>query len=175
MQQKRYCITLLTGGSRSGKSSHALELAEQHEKKVFIATAQAMDDEMKARISKHQEERGDSFQTIEEPLEVANAISSIKDSNSVILLDCLTVWLGNLMFHLETEEEREQRITDFLTLLQSPPCEIIVVTNEVGMGIVPENKLSRTFRDAAGHLNQQVAKLADKVIFMVSGIPLKIK
>ncbi len=175
MQQKLHSIILLTGGSRSGKSSYALELAEQYKKKVFIATAQAMDDEMKARISKHREERGESYQTIEEPLEVAKAIASIDDGNSVILLDCLTVWLGNLLYHLQTEEEREQRLSGFLKLLQSPPCDIIVVTNEVGMGIVPENELARKFRDAAGHLNQQVAKLADKVVFMVSGIPMTIK
>lgn len=175
MQQKPQHITLVTGGSRSGKSSYALELAEQYNKKTFIATAQAMDAEMKARISKHREERGESYQTIEEPLEVANAVSSIEDRNSVILLDCLTVWLGNLMFHLQTEDEQQQRVSGFLNLMQSPPCDIIVVTNEVGMGIVPENELSRNFRDAAGHLNQQVAKLADKVIFMVSGIPMIIK
>ncbi len=175
MQQKSRTVTLVTGGSRSGKSSYALELAEQYQNKVFIATAQAMDDEMKARISKHKEERGGSYHTIEEPLEVAAAIASVDDGNSVILLDCLTVWLGNLLFHLQTEKEREQRLSGFLNRLPSPPCDIIIVTNEVGMGIVPENELSRKFRDAAGHLNQQVAKLADKVVFMVSGIPMTIK
>jgi adenosylcobinamide kinase/adenosylcobinamide-phosphate guanylyltransferase len=93
----------------------------------------------------------------------------------VIVLDCLTVWLGNLLYHLQTEEEREKTIDGFLKVLESPPCDIIIVTNEVGMGIVPENELSRDFRDQAGFLNQQVAKLADTVAFIVSGIPMTLK
>jgi adenosylcobinamide kinase/adenosylcobinamide-phosphate guanylyltransferase len=175
MQQKQGNITLVTGGSRSGKSSHALELAEQYKHKVFIATAQAMDDEMRSRIQKHREERGESFRTIEEPLDIADAVSSVTDTDGVIVLDCLTVWLGNLLYHLQTEEERKKTIDGFLKVLESPPCDIIIVTNEVGMGIVPENELSRDFRDQAGFLNQQVAKLADTVAFIVSGIPMTLK
>jgi adenosylcobinamide kinase/adenosylcobinamide-phosphate guanylyltransferase len=175
MHHSKFIVSLVTGGSRSGKSSYALKLAETYKQKFFIATAQAMDDEMKARILNHQKERGESFQTIEEPLEIADAIHSVNDSAGVIILDCLTVWLGNLMYHLQDEKERSQRIDDFLKTLKSPPCDILIVTNEVGMGIVPENELSRRFRDDAGYLNQQVAKLADEVILMVSGIPVKIK
>ncbi len=175
MQHSKFIISLITGGSRSGKSLYALKLAESYKQKIFIATAQAMDDEMKARILIHQKERGESYQTIEEPLEIAGAIRSINDSTSVIILDCLTVWLGNLLFHLENKQDRSERINDFIKTLKSPPCDILIVTNEVGMGIVPEKELSRQFRDDAGSLNQQVAKLADEVIMMVSGIPLKIK
>jgi len=175
MQTSDFTVTLITGGSRSGKSSHALELTGPFKRKVFIATAQAMDEEMRIRIANHQKERGDRYQTVEEPIKVAEAIKSIGSDTDVVILDCLTVWMGNLMFHLKNEEEREREIDHLLAVLEKPSCSVIVVTNEVGMGIVPENKLSRQFRDAAGYLNQQVAKRANRVVLMVSGIPVEIK
>jgi adenosylcobinamide kinase / adenosylcobinamide-phosphate guanylyltransferase len=168
-------VTLVTGGSRSGKSSHALKLAEPFEKKGFIATAEALDGEMKERIENHQRERAEAFTTLEEPLQVARMIRDKGGDFDVLILDCLTVWLGNLQYHLDKEVEQEGLIREFLESLQSPPCHIILVTNEVGMGIVPESELSRKFRDAAGKLNQQVASIADQVVLVVSGIPVIIK
>jgi adenosylcobinamide kinase/adenosylcobinamide-phosphate guanylyltransferase len=175
MQHSVNTVTLITGGSRSGKSSHALTLAETFQRKLFIATAQALDAEMTTRIAKHKKERGMSFRTVEEPLDIAKTIRSAGNEYDIIVLDCLTVWLGNLQFHLQTIEDRTVHVAQLLDVLDSPPCSIILVTNEVGMGIVPENDLARRFRDEAGYLNQQVARLADRVILMISGIPLVIK
>lgn len=168
-------VTLLTGGSRSGKSAHALELADQYKKKAFIATAVAFDKEMEDRVQKHQAERGKEYLTIEEPLDVAKAIESAPDDTEAIVLDCLTVWTGNLQYHFPDKVERQEYLDGLFNCLRNPKCHIYVVTNEVGMGIVPENALSREFRDEAGWLNQQVASIANQVIFMVSGIPMMIK
>lgn len=175
MNDQKHKVTLVTGGSRSGKSSHALMLAEAFERKTFLATAQALDDEMRFRIENHQRERGNAFQTAEEPLEIAKAIELLGNHSDVIVVDCLTVWLGNLNYLLLSEEDREQRIEDFIEVLKSPPCQMVIVTNEIGMGIVPETKETRLFRDNAGFLNQQVAEVCDRVILMVSGIPVTIK
>jgi len=168
-------ITFVTGGARSGKSRRGLELAQPFGRKAFIATAVAFDDEMRRRISLHQVERDASFVTIEEPEDLAGAIRSVPSGTDVVLLDCLTVWVGNLMHrHPECGEEFPQ-IEAFLDVLRRPPCRMIVVSNEVGMGIVPENALARRFRDIAGRLNAAVAALADKVVLMISGIPVVIK
>lgn len=168
-------IVLVTGGSKSGKSNFALNLTAGFQNKVFIATAEAVDDEMQDRIERHQKERGTDFLTIEEPLEIAKAIQSVPSNIEVILLDCVTVWMANLYYKIKETDKFEQKIQDFIRVLQHPPCEIIVVTNEVGMGIVPENKLARQFRDSAGMLNQKVAHMANRVVLLVSGIPVTIK
>ena len=172
-------LTLVTGGAKCGKSAYALTLATQYERRSFIATGQAFDDEMQERISLHKEERGSAFTTVEAPYDVAQAIHKAACTSDVILLDCLTVWTGNLMFRhgsscsLHPDEVPEMKA--LLRLLAAPPCDIVIVTNEVGMGIVPENKLARQFRDLAGRLNQQIATLADSVTLVVSGIPVSIK
>jgi adenosylcobinamide kinase/adenosylcobinamide-phosphate guanylyltransferase len=170
-------VTLITGGARSGKSSFALELARRgYSRRALIATAVALDEEMKERILRHQEERGDTFHTIEEPVRLAEAISSCAGQIEVAVVDCLTVWLGNLYHHYdENEPSIKNHVDRFLAALDRAPCDLILVTNEVGWGIVPENRLARAFRDMAGLLNRQVAQKARCVYLLCCGIPLTIK
>ncbi len=169
-------ITFVIGGGRSGKSHHALSLAQGYQGRLaLIATAEPFDDEMRVRIKKHREDRGDSFITIEDPFELGSALESLSADVEVVVIDCLTVWLGNLMHHREKKDDDYPEVAQFLDLLGEPPCHIIIVSNEVGMGIVPHNALARRFRDLAGWVNQQVAERADCVILMVSGIPIIVK
>ncbi|MBW2709797.1 MAG: bifunctional adenosylcobinamide kinase/adenosylcobinamide-phosphate guanylyltransferase [Deltaproteobacteria bacterium] len=168
-------MTLVTGGARSGKSSYALSLADAAEKNVFIATAEALDNEMQQRIDRHQQERGDRFLTIEAPVNLAQAIRSVEADTQLVIVDCLTVWLGNLLVKDETCRLLETEIESLLEVLKNPPCRMVFVTNEVGMGIVPINEMARDFRDRAGWLNQSVAALAEEVVFIVSGIPMTVK
>ncbi len=167
--------TLVTGGGRSGKSRHALVLALPREVKAFIATAQAIDDEMRARIKKHREDRGGEFHTVEEPFDLAHAVRSLPPDTDVAVIDCLTAWLGNLVHRHEGEAHGFPEVPAFVEAVRDPPCDLIIVTNEVGMGIVPANELARRFRDLAGTVNQAIATLADKVVLMVSGIAVVIK
>lgn len=170
-------ITLITGGARSGKSSFALDLArKRHSRRVLIATAVALDEEMKARILRHKTERGDSFHTIEEPLFLAEAIASCAGQSDVVVVDCLTVWLGNLYHHSgEKDSFVEGHLNHLVSVLGSAPCDLVFVTNEVGWSIVPENPLARAFRDMAGRLNREVAQKSDHVYLLVCGIPLLLK
>ncbi len=168
-------ITLVTGGARSGKSSFALSLAKLSDQNVFIATAEAIDDEMRRRIDQHRKERGESFRTIEAPIHLAEAIEAVDEKTPLMIIDCLTVWLGNLQVKDETGHLLVAEVEALLNVLKKPPCRMILVTNEVGMGIVPMNEMSRDFRDHAGRLNQRVADIADDVVLMVSGIPVTIK
>ena len=169
-------ITFVTGGGRSGKSRYALSLAQSYQgKRVFVATSEPFDDEMRMRIRKHREERRDSFITIEAPLDPGGALASLSSGVEVVVIDCLTVWLGNLMYRQETLVSDAPEILKFIGMLDNPPCDLIVVSNEVGMGIIPENAMARRFRDLAGALNQRVAEHADRVILMVSGIPVFVK
>jgi len=168
-------VTLVTGGTRSGKSTHALELALSFPKRVFVATAIAFDQEMQERIAKHREERGQTFQTIEEPINLAEALQTVPANTDVVLIDCLTIWASNLLFRCGEDKDWFPQIDNLLDALSDPPCHVILVTNEVGMGIVPESALGRRFRDLAGSINQKVARIATHVVFMVSGIPMTIK
>jgi adenosylcobinamide kinase/adenosylcobinamide-phosphate guanylyltransferase len=168
-------VMYVTGGARSGKSSFALQLAARYEKKVFLATAEPFDDEMKSRIGKHRDERGEQFITIEEPLYPEQALGNLPVGSEVVLLDCLTVWAGNLMHFFEDEAEIKKRIDCFLETLRKPPCDIILVSNEVGMGIVPENAMARRFRDIAGIVNQNVASIATEAYLLCSGLPIRLK
>ncbi len=168
-------VILVTGGSRSGKSRYALELALEYSRRVFIATAEITDREMEERIARHRRERGDLFLTVEEPLDLAGAISRVPSDTQVALVDCLTVWLGNLFHQLGDVDLNSPYIQAFLKTLEAPPCDLILVTNELGMGLVPGDALSRRFRDVAGLLNQEVARRAHEVIFTVCGIPTVIK
>ena len=171
-------ITLITGGARSGKSRFALSQLESCEKKIFLATAEIFDAEMQTRVEKHREERS-GFETIEEPLHLGQALSRVSDPNAGILIDCLTVWMGNLTHHFSQSASDRARIASevehFKRALMQTESKIVIVTNEIGMGIVPDNALSRSFRDAAGKLNQEIAAIAQTVYFVVSGIPWKIK
>ncbi len=168
-------VCLVTGGARSGKSQYARERATHYTRPVYLATGVPIDDEMRERIARHRVERGDQFLTIEEPLDVARALCALPPGTDVVLVECLTTWLGNLLYQNPLAFPRCRQIDDLLKLLGTPPCDLIVVTNEVGWGIVAESALSRRFRDAAGWVNQCIAKVADEVILMVCGIPMWLK
>lgn len=168
-------IILVTGGSRSGKSKHALKLAAPYNNKVFIATAEATDDEMRARIELHRRERDPSFLTLEEPVELAATLKSLPEGTEVAVLDCITVWLANLAHRDKIIDGICPEIDAFLDTLDTPVCHLILVTNEVGMGIIPGDSVTRRFRDKAGAVNQELAQRAHEVIFTVCGIPLRVK
>lgn len=170
-------ITLITGGARSGKSSFALSLGLQHyRKRAFIATAVPIDQEMEERASRHRRERGDQFFTIEESIELSRVLSSVPTGTDVALVDCLTVWIGNLYHHYpEGEEIVRDHLDEFVKVISKVSYDLILVTNEVGCGIVPENPLARSFRDAAGYLNRKVAERADHVYLLCCGIPLELR
>jgi adenosylcobinamide kinase/adenosylcobinamide-phosphate guanylyltransferase len=162
-------IVLIGGGSRSGKSRFALERARREGSKlVFIATAEARDEEMRERIARHRAERGDQFRTVEVPLDLAGAIRS--SDGDAIVVDCLTLWLSNTMT-LEFAEE----FAELEDAARSSRACVILVTNEVGCGIVPDNALAREFRDRAGTLNQRMAEASAEVYWMVFGQPLRVK
>ena len=169
-------ITLVTGGARSGKSRRALELAAPYGRKAFIATCEPIDEEMRRRIAAHREERDASYETFEEPRDLAAALARLPTGVEVAVIDCLTVWLGNLSHHAAMGADLSQlstfpEIAAFLERLDDPPtCDLIVVTNEVGMGLVPATALGRAYRDLAGSVNQRVAARAQRVILMVSGV-----
>lgn len=169
-------VLLITGGSRSGKSRFALQKWDSFKRKVFLATAVATDPEMAGRIRRHQLERDPRVKTVEEPLHLARAIRTQASSADVILVDCLTFWLNNLFHSLKGNEEAIQKeIKDFLALLEEKPTSLILVTNEINMGVIPGDSLSRRFVDEQGWLNQEAARRADEVILMVAGIPQVLK
>lgn len=165
-------LSFLLGGARSGKSLQAETLITALPGPwVYIATAQAFDDEMRDRISHHQTRRADQWHTIESPLELAATLRELAPGTPV-LVDCLTLWLTNVML---AERDIDVAVSDLCSVLAAPTGPWYVVSNEVGLSIVPENKLARQFRDEQGRLNQKVAALADDVTFMVAGLPMKVK
>ncbi len=169
-------VLLVTGGGRSGKSRYALERASAYGRKGFVATAEAFDDEMRLRIAKHQAERGDAFRTVESPVALAEGIRSLAGQVDVVVVDCLTVWLGNLMYKQEaTVDGIPEALAHLLALLADPPMDLILVTNEVGLGIIPGDAMSREYRDLAGIMNQRVAAVASEVVLVVCGLPLVLK
>jgi adenosylcobinamide kinase/adenosylcobinamide-phosphate guanylyltransferase len=174
-ERRKHKVTLLTGGARSGKSTHALTLAAPYARRAFIATAEAFDDELRRRIERHREERGSGYVTVEEPLDVAGALRGLRGKADVAVVDCLTVWLGNLMHHRGADREEYAEIDEVLRMLADPPCDLVLVSNEVGMGIIPGDALTRRYRDLLGLLNRRVAAEADEVYLLVSGLPLRIK
>ncbi len=167
--------TLITGGARSGKSAHALLLAERSPgAKIFIATAEAHDAEMRARIVKHKAERGPGWITVEEPLNVAEAVTAHGAAGNIIVLDCLTLWASNLLE--QADDAAFARNADELAAAAAGvAAAVIVVTNEVGLGIVPGDPLSRAYRDRLGLVNARLAAVCGRVILMVAGLPLMIK
>lgn len=163
---------LITGGARSGKSRIAEERAQAMAgTRVYIATGQAFDDEMSARIADHRARRGDGWITREEPLALVAALAAT-DGDGPRLVDCLTLWLSNLMHH---DRDWRREADALATSLDAQDAPVILVTNEVGQGIVPENALARAFRDAQGHLNQRIAAASDEVYLAVAGYPMKVK
>ncbi|MDA9545788.1 adenosylcobinamide kinase/adenosylcobinamide-phosphate guanylyltransferase [Bradyrhizobium sp. USDA 3397] len=165
-------VILITGGARSGKSTRAEARARSFPGQlVYIATAEALDGEMQERIAKHRARRGTDWIEREAPLDLVQALVET-EGGGARLVDCLTLWLSNLL-HSERDWLREvTRLADVLPRLRSP---VIMVTNEVGLGIVPDNALARSFRDAAGIMNQIIAGVADEVEFVVAGLPMKLK
>jgi adenosylcobinamide kinase/adenosylcobinamide-phosphate guanylyltransferase len=172
-------LTLITGGARSGKSRFAQALCNGAETVTYIATARADDNEMRRRITRHQELRPPSWLTIEEPLAVADAVGRSTPTSTLILIDCITIWLSNLLFEWrsETESQVEENAREQVSRLveASRTAQLIAVTNEVGSGIVPDSAVARQFRDLQGFVNQQLAQSADSVYLVVSGIPVRIK
>ena len=172
-------ICLVIGGCRSGKSRHALEIAEKimAPRQVFVATGRPEDEEMRERIDKHRRERGDRWLTIEEPLELPEAIQTHASTDAAVLVDCLTLWISNLIlqFAASRPDEMTVRIERLASALTTAKGPVFLVSNEVGTGIVPENRLARMFRDTTGFVNQQVAEVASSVVWVVAGIPLRIK
>jgi adenosylcobinamide kinase/adenosylcobinamide-phosphate guanylyltransferase len=168
-------IVFITGGARSGKSAYALKEASRISgKKAYIATAEALDEEMQQRIENHKRRRGDEWITFEEPLKIAEVIKEIEGKYSVIIIDCLTLWLSNIIHgNFDIIYEIENLISTLC--VTSHVSHIYIVSNEVGMGIVPDNELARKFRDMAGILNRKIAETADEVYVVLAGIPLKIK
>ncbi|MBB6464710.1 adenosylcobinamide kinase/adenosylcobinamide-phosphate guanylyltransferase [Aminobacter lissarensis] len=165
-------LTFLLGGARSGKSAHAERLISQFPAPwTYIATAQAYDDEMRERIAIHRGRRGEGWRTLDAPLDLVGALGSVPDGEPV-LVDCLTLWLTN---HMLADHDVEAEGSALVTLLARPRGPWFVVSNEVGLGIVPDNALARRFRDDAGRLNQKVAAVAGEVLFLVAGLPMKVK
>ncbi len=168
---------LVTGGARSGKSSFAQRLADNMKgRKVFLATAEALDEEMKSRIEIHRKERPSGWDTIEETKHLSKALNNCNRKFEVILIDCLTMWISNLLSKTAFDESQIQKeVNDFISKCKAIKGTVIIVTNEVGLGIVPANRLARIFRDVAGRANQEIAAIADEVYLIVAGIPLKLK
>ena len=194
-------LILVTGGSRSGKSGFALELARAYEgPRIFLATAQPFDEEMARRIAAHQRDRPAGWELREEPIRVPEALAGALDSARTVILDCVTVWMANLLIGDDSFDEGSAAAQASLLVSRVRAAEasaanrggakstayggakstayggaVIVVTNEVGSGIVPDNEISRRFRDCAGRANQVIAREADEVYSMISGIPVRIK
>jgi adenosylcobinamide kinase/adenosylcobinamide-phosphate guanylyltransferase len=165
-------LTLILGGARSGKSTHAERLATACPAPwSYIATAEAYDEEMRERIALHQSRRGEGWTTTNAPLDLAGSLEAMPEGRPV-LVDCLTLWLTN---HMLAERDIDVECRRLADVLSRPRGPWFVVSNEVGQGIVPDNALARRFRDAAGRLNQQVAAISDTVLLIVAGLPLKVK
>jgi adenosylcobinamide kinase/adenosylcobinamide-phosphate guanylyltransferase len=168
-------LVLVLGGAKSGKSSWALRYTESsYRSYLFLATAEVRDEEMRERVNRHRQQRSAEWQLLEEPLEVADALETKISGPEAVLIDCLTLWQTNVML-----EKGEEQVGSYqgrlLDALDTRKQAIIIVSNEVGTGVVPEKALGRRFRDHAGELNQKVAALADRVVFVVAGLPLYLK
>ncbi|KAB2685180.1 MULTISPECIES: bifunctional adenosylcobinamide kinase/adenosylcobinamide-phosphate guanylyltransferase [Brucella/Ochrobactrum group] len=164
---------LVLGGARSGKSSYAEKMVESSGlKPLYLATGRAFDEEMENRIAVHRGRRGPEWQTVEEPLDLVGALALHAAADRFVLVDCLTLWLTNLMM---AERDIARETANLVAMLPSLGGPVVLVSNEVGLGIVPENRMAREFRDHAGRLHQAVAAIVDEVYFMAAGLPLKMK
>ena len=166
-------VCLVLGGARSGKSLFAERQIEASGLAAcYIATAEAHDAEMAERIRRHRKRRGDAWKTVEQPLHLAEALDNAISPGSAVLVDCLTMWLANVM---ASGRSPERDVDGLLHVLGKATGQIVLVSNEVGMGIVPENALARTFRDEAGIMHQRIAAMAGRVVFVTAGLPLVLK
>ncbi|MFC1714023.1 bifunctional adenosylcobinamide kinase/adenosylcobinamide-phosphate guanylyltransferase [Candidatus Poribacteria bacterium] len=177
-------ITFLLGGARSGKSSYAVDLAKNCQGRVvYLATGISCDEEMERRFEKHKSDRPDSWETIEEPLHVGSVLKNLSESADLALLDCLGFLVTNLILHYQDQGKDDsqvenavlEHIIDIASTARDAELDVIVVSNEVGMGIVPDTSLGRLFRDILGRANQMIAANADEVLFFVAGLPMKVK
>lgn len=170
-------LILVLGGARSGKSSFALKRAEKDgTRRAFVATAEARDEEMAERIKRHRAERANRWSTYEEPLNLTRLLTEIADSHDVYLIDCITLWVSNLMAQGLQDEEIINKTKELSRVcVQMKDCSVYVVSNEVGLSVVPENPLARRFRDLTGRVNQILAEAAEEVYFIISGLPQRIK
>ena len=164
--------TLILGGARSGKSLFAENVLEHYEQKTYLATAVAHDNEMKKRVEKHRARRGPEWETIEESIEIANAISTHGKKGVPLLLDCLTLWAMNLLSAGHDHHQEVKRLLDVLEKVAGP---VVIVSNEIGLGVIPETELSRLFIDLHGDINQAVAEVSDRVVFVAAGLPIVMK
>ncbi|WP_336961147.1 bifunctional adenosylcobinamide kinase/adenosylcobinamide-phosphate guanylyltransferase [Acinetobacter pittii] len=168
-------LQLILGGARSGKSRMAEQTAIKTQLAVtYVATAQALDPEMQSRIEHHQNQRPAHWSLVEEPLYLANALQKIDRPNQIILVDCLTLWLTNLLL-LEDQNVQKVECEQLLKVLLTLESEVILVSNETGLGVVPLGEISRRFVDEAGRLHQALGQIADKVVFCVAGFPMILK
>lgn len=168
-------IILITGGARSGKSKYAEQRArELGGRRLYIATAESKDKEMAERIAAHRKRRGNEWITVEEPAELAAALLARRGHTDCALVDCLTIWLSNLLLHRDSEFA-EEKVEELVETLPQLDFHVVFVTNEVGWGIVPDNPLARKFRDLSGWTNQRIAQAAGEVILMVAGVPMIVK
>ena len=166
-------VTLVLGGARSGKSRYAESLVDRHPgRRTYLATAEVLDDEMGARVKAHRDRRDSDWKTVEEPLDLATALKAETEQGAAVLVDCLTLWLGNL---LGAARDAEQEIEGLIAAVGQFGGPVVFVSNEVGQGIVPDNALARRFRDLAGSLHQRLAEKADRVVFVVAGLPMNLK
>lgn len=166
-------LTLVLGGARSGKSRYAEGLVTACPSPwVYVATAQAFDDEMTDRIAQHRSRRAAGWTTIEAPLALATLVAEHAAARAPVLIDCLTLWLSNVML---AGHDVASACTELVETLAAAEGPLVIVSNEVGLGIVPDNALARAFRDAQGRLNQDIAARADSVVLMAAGLPLKLK
>jgi len=168
---------LVLGGCRSGKSRHALALASPFRggRRIFVATCSPADEEMNRRVALHQAEREADWQTLEVPLALPEALDRHAPAAAVILVDCLTLWVSNLMQRDEDPAALAGHLERLRSAMTRAACPVILVANEVGLGIVPENRLARLFRDAAGQVNAAMAMICNRVLLVVAGIPLPVK
>jgi adenosylcobinamide kinase/adenosylcobinamide-phosphate guanylyltransferase len=165
--------TLILGGARSGKSALAERLATASRlDRVYVATAQALDDEMRQRITRHRTERGAGWTTVEAPLALAETLEREAGASRVLLIDCLTLWLSNIML---ADRDVDRDIDGLIDTLRHMASPLIVVSNEIGLGVVPENALARRFRDAQGRLNQRAARILPRAVFLAAGLPVLLK
>jgi len=176
-------MILLLGGARSGKSKKATEIAEEYDEVVYLATGVPTDEEMENRIARHKEDRPPDWRTVEEPVEVGNVLSELESDSfsGAVILDCLGFWLSNTMREVEPDNTAELedfvrlKVTEELGRASEAGFELIVVSNEVGMGVIPESPAGRRFRDALGRANQVVGSMATRVYLMVAGFQLQLK
>ena len=168
-------VVLVLGGARSGKSEYALHAASRYDgRRLFLATACATDAEMASRMERQRRQRGDSWETIEETLDVVGVIRDRGGEFAVLVLDCLNFWIAGLMEDAD-DPEIERRVRELLTFLRRPPCPVFIVSGEVGLGTEPESSEVRRFRDLLGYANQQLTRVSREVVLLVAGVPVPIK